>query len=234
MGSVPRVARLKPPQYLVVFQQNIARHLPRVSRGPTHPMPPEKGSQGGPPGARIEQQFPTSTRDPVGAKDLTLGVAPHLGTRPMPGKKGLRLPGLGPSHEDNLRGLGPIGNRPAQRLNDFRGKDSAVVPKKDQQCSRTLRHLYRFCTKPPCLLLSGPPDAGGCDAPAAFRSRARKTEHPVLGEATSVSVHGESYQVRREIYAVDASRLDVVVQVWWANQPDRPFRLAGRVASDSH
>ncbi len=56
---------------------------------------------------------------------------------------------------------------------------------------------------------------------------------PGVDVATSLTVNGEAYQVRREIYALDASRLDVVVVVWWANQPERPFRLAGRVASGS-
>jgi hypothetical protein len=57
---------------------------------------------------------------------------------------------------------------------------------------------------------------------------------PGVDVSTSVTVEGEAYQVVREIYALDASRLDVVVQVWWARQPDRPYRLASRVASQSN
>jgi len=51
-----------------------------------------------------------------------------------------------------------------------------------------------------------------------------------LDVSTSLEVQGEKYAVVREIYHVDAARRDVVVQVWAERQPDKPYRLAGRLA----
>ena len=47
--------------------------------------------------------------------------------------------------------------------------------------------------------------------------------------STALEIQGESYVVAREIYNVDGSRQDVVVQVWAARQPDKPYRLAARL-----
>ena len=52
---------------------------------------------------------------------------------------------------------------------------------------------------------------------------------PGVDLSTSLEVQGEVCVVAREIYSVDRSRLDVVVQVWAARQPDKPYRLAGRL-----
>ncbi len=53
---------------------------------------------------------------------------------------------------------------------------------------------------------------------------------PGVDVSTTLEIQGESYVVVREIYSLDSSRLDVVVQVWAARQPDKRYRLAGRLA----
>lgn len=52
---------------------------------------------------------------------------------------------------------------------------------------------------------------------------------PGVDVSTTLEIQGENYVVAREIYNVDGSRQDVVVQVWAARQPDKPYRLAGRL-----
>lgn len=133
VGALTGKRGQKLPQHLIALDQHIARFLPRVSSGQADAMALDQGPQSGPPGAWVEQQFPTRTPHSVATKPLAMGVADHLGMRPVLRKKRFGLFLIGPGNEDNPGRMGPGCYRPAQRLDHFRGKDSAIVTQEDQQ-----------------------------------------------------------------------------------------------------